>query len=78
MVLYGKTNRFEEAINVFNKGIKICPGFTDLYKNVGLVFKLKKDYLKAIDYWAKYVELSPNASDTELIKKSIENLKLKL
>lgn len=75
-----KTNAdLEDALKEFAKAAELAPGWADAYYNLGLVQdKLGKedDVLKN---WKKYLELSPNAVESEVleIKHRINNLEYK-
>ena len=52
-LIFAKQNEFNQAIEYYEKGIKIDPKYAMIYNNLGTVFKLKANYQKAEDYYKK-------------------------
>jgi C-terminal processing protease CtpA/Prc len=68
---------FEDAIKEFNKAAELAPAWADVYYNLGLIQEqLGKDD-DALRNLRKYVELSPNATDTQEVKQRINKLEYK-
>lgn len=51
---------FDEATKEFNQAIANMPDYSDAYDNVASVYCDKKDYLKALEAYAKALALEPN------------------
>ena len=51
-------NRIQDAINCYEKGIKIDPKYSMIYNNLGTIYKSKKDYKKAESYFKKSIKLN--------------------
>ena len=74
--VYFEINQYRESIKEFEKAIELDPNDADTYRNIGLVyFEGLQDYQKTIFYWQKYLQLNPNASDSNYIRRKIERLK---
>ncbi len=59
-----KNNNFEEAENLFRKAINESPNYGLPYKYLGDIKHSKRDLVKAVENWEKYMELSPLESHT--------------
>ena len=46
-LVLSELKRNEEAINIFNQGIKIDKNFSLLYNNLGIIYQFQKKYKKA-------------------------------
>ena len=46
-------NRLDEALENFNKGLKIDPNYALIYNNMGTIFFNKKEYYKAETFYKK-------------------------
>ena len=57
-----KNNNIEEAENLFRKAINDSPNYGLPYKYLGDIKNIKRDLVKAVENWEKYMELSPNES----------------
>jgi|APSaa5957512622_1039677.scaffolds.fasta_scaffold38662_4 tetratricopeptide (TPR) repeat protein len=72
------TTDYEDAIKEFEKAAKLAPEWPDVYYNLGLIQeKVGKDD-DAIRNLTKYLELSPNASDSREVKKFVAKIEYKL
>ena len=49
--------KLDEAIEWYEKGIKIKPDFAMIYNNLGSLYKLKEDYSKSENYYKKSISL---------------------
>lgn len=54
-----KNNDLEEAEILFRKAINDSPNFGLPYKYLGDINSIKRDLVKAVENWEKYMELSP-------------------
>ena len=57
-LIFMEQKRFDEAINSFEKGIKVDANYAALYDNLGTIYKKKKDYSKSETYYKKSIELN--------------------
>ena len=55
-----KNNNIEEAEILFRKAINDSPNYGLPYKYLGDINNIKRDLVKAVENWEKYMELSPN------------------
>ncbi len=59
--------KWTEVINLYNKILKLSPNNTTANYRLGLVYYGKKDYLKALKFFAKVVNLYPFGYDALLM-----------
>ena len=59
---YLKNSDFDEAEGLLRKLINDDPNFGLPYKYLGDIKHVNRDLVKAVEYWEKYMELSPNDS----------------
>ncbi len=59
---YLEKNNMEKAENLFRKAIDESPTFGEPYKFLGDISHNSRDLVKAVEYWEKYMELSPSRS----------------
>ena len=57
-----KQNDFDTAISLLNKAINQSPKFGLPYKYLGDIKMKNRDLVKAIEYWEKFINLSPEQS----------------
>jgi len=57
-----KNNEIEEAETLFRKAINDSPNYGLPYKYLGDINNTKRDLVKAVENWEKYMELTPNES----------------
>ena len=69
-IVHLKDNNFSEAEILFRRAISESPEFGMPYKYMGDIKYANRDLIKAVEYWEKYMELSPNES--HLVFDSIE------
>jgi len=74
--------RFQDAVNHYEAGLKLNPMWPEGHFNAALVSAELTNYDKAVWHMRAYVELAPNAPDTEEARNQIiiwqDKLKLKL
>lgn len=75
--IYFANGKIEEAIQFFDLAIRIKPEWSEPYLKLGYAYFNKGDFEKAKENLKKYLELAPNAPNTEEIKKLIESLEKK-
>ena len=61
-IVYLEKDELVEAENLFRKAIDESPEYGAPYKYIGDIKYSKRDLVKAIEYWEKYMELSPTES----------------
>ena len=61
-VMHLKEGDISKAEELFRKVISESPEFGMSYKYLGDIKHLKRDLVKAVEYWEKYMELSPKDS----------------
>ena len=61
-VMHLAQNNTSEAEKLFRKIVDESPDFGMSYKYLGDIKYANRDLVKAIEYWEKYMELSPNES----------------
>ena len=69
-VMFLEENNFIESEKLFRKAIIESPAFAMPYKYLGDIKYANRDLVKAVEYWEKYMELSPRES--HLVFDSIE------
>ena len=57
-----KRNEFEDAESILNNAIKKAPKFGLPYKYIGDIKMAKRELVKAVEYWEKFINLSPEES----------------
>ncbi len=68
---------YEDAIKEFEKAATLAPDWPDVYYNLGLIQEKLSKYGDAIKNLTKYLELSPNASDSREVKKFVAKMEYK-
>ncbi len=61
-IVFLNENNIEEAEKHFRKAINDSPEFGEPYKFLGDIKYLNRDLVRAVEYWEKYMELSPKKS----------------
>jgi len=56
-------DRINEAIKIYEKGIKINPEYAMIYNNLGSIYKSKAEYKRAEDYYKKSISLDSKISE---------------
>ena len=80
-IQFAKAGNLDKALETFKKIIEINPNSIGANTNIGNIYRIKKDYQSAINYYSKSFEISPNLNvlfsrantylDSEQIEKSI-------
>ena len=68
-------NRTDEALENFNKGLKIDPSYALIYNNMGTIFFNKKEYSKAENFYKKSCEFNNKLAEP---RNNLGNLYIKL
>lgn len=61
--VYRMRDKYDEAIENYNKAIALKPDYQVCLDNLGLVYALKGDSAKAMEYFNKAIALDPNYAD---------------
>lgn len=56
---YFLNGKYEEALKVLRKLLKICPDNPDVYYNLGIIYESKNQIDTAVQMYTKALELSP-------------------
>jgi tetratricopeptide (TPR) repeat protein len=56
-------NRWNEALNAYNKAIELNPKYGDAFNNLGKTYGRRGDYKRAILYYDRAIELNPKYAD---------------
>lgn len=56
-------NRVNEAIEIYEKGIKFNPEYAMIYNNLGSIYKSKAEYKRAENYYKKSISLDNKISE---------------
>ncbi len=69
-IMYLEDNNFSESEKLFRMAISDSPEFAMPYKYLGDIKYSSRDLVKAVEYWEKYMDLSP--CESHLVFDSIE------
>ncbi|MDH4190340.1 MAG: M48 family metalloprotease [Betaproteobacteria bacterium] len=58
----------QHAFDAYHAALKAAPGFAPTYRALGIHHMKKKDYSRAEAYFARYLQLAPNAPDRDYVK----------
>ena len=58
-VIHLERNNLQESEKLFRKAISESPEFGMPYKYLGDIKYANRELVKAVEYWEKYMELSP-------------------
>lgn len=68
---------YKDTIKEFEKAARLAPGWADVYYNLGMVQEKVNKYNEAVTSLKQYLRLAPNASDTEMVKSTINKIEYK-
>ncbi len=71
---YSMAGNYEKAHEAYNNALKIIPEFSAPYSGLGLLYELKGETKKAIDYYKEYIKLDPEGRFFEEVSSCIEKL----
>jgi cytochrome c-type biogenesis protein CcmH/NrfG len=75
-VAYRRTRRSDEAAAAFRRAIQDVPGHLTAHMNLGIVLSNDlDDPAGAVAAWERYLELAPNAANSDAIRRSLEQAK---
>ena len=66
-LIFANQNEFKQALEYYEKGIKIDPNFAMIYNNLGTIYKSKKNYYKAESYYKKSIDLDNKMAEPQII-----------
>ncbi len=73
---YVKKGEYALAVQEYKEALKQLPDDADTYYNLALVYdQYLKDAKTALDYYQKYLELKPEASDQEAVRQRMQTLR---
>jgi Tfp pilus assembly protein PilF len=72
---YLRKKNYDAAIDRFHDAIRYKPNFALPHRRLGEAYEKKREKAKAVEYYRKYLEILPAASDAEKIGKRIARLK---
>ncbi len=73
--LYYETGAYSNSVKEFKEVSRINPERADINMNIGMVYYSKlREYEKALKYFHRYLELSPDAADGDIIRKIIKQI----
>ena len=61
--ILGKSGKYQEAIEHFDKAIELDPNYVDAWYNKGVVLDNLGEHEEAIECYDKALELDPNNAD---------------
>ena len=66
-VLYRKSGRFQEALEVYQRGLAVAPKHKNLLRNSGILLDVYLDMPKqALEHYTRYRELEPDDKEVEI------------
>jgi len=68
---------YEDAIKEFEQAATFAPDWPDVYYNLGFIQEKVNKYDDAVRNLKRYLELSPNASDAEMVKSTVNKIEYK-
>ena len=72
---YRGIGKFDKAVELYRKAIKIDPSFPNAHRNLGVVLAYDlHDAKQALPEFRRYLELVPDAKDADAIKQTIRDL----
>lgn len=75
-VAYRRTRRSDRAADAFRRAIQDVPGHLNAHMNLGIVLANDlDDPAGAAAAWERYLELAPNAANSDAIRRSLEQVK---
>ncbi len=72
--LYNSTTALQKAKNAYEQAIALRPDFSAAHYNLGLVYSRLEDRQKALKHLKRFLELSPNARNGDVVRKYIQKL----
>ncbi|MCP4649721.1 MAG: tetratricopeptide repeat protein [PVC group bacterium] len=74
-VAYSKAKLFNEAVDALNKSLELEEENPEANYNLGVIYqKARRNPARAIFYYKKYLELSPEAADRIAVQREIDSL----
>lgn len=58
--VYLRVSRLDDAQDIFEKLLRMFPSDSDNYYNLGIVYYQKKEFIKALDYFLKAIDIDEN------------------
>ncbi len=70
----GKEQKYTEAIAEMQKGLQVAPNNAEIWYNLGGAYFTIKDYPKALDAWARTLQLNPNHPQAKHGYETLKNM----
>ncbi len=77
-IVLSQSGQYEKALEAYNQSLKLNPNHYPIYRNIGIVFYVNGNYAEALNFFNKFLSLSDDKSTKALVRKDIENIRLKL
>ncbi|MEW5821484.1 MAG: tetratricopeptide repeat protein, partial [Cyanobacteriota bacterium] len=74
-LVYLENNDYDNAVKYLNKAISINSDYAKAYFNLGLAYSKLNNFGMAISNYEKYLNLEPDAPNTDVVEKEIQRLK---
>lgn len=69
-----KQNDYVEALSSFREALRMDPEFAEVYREMGLIYRQRKEEQRALRALKIYLQLKPDASDKTIVQGWIEEL----
>lgn len=77
-IVFANNGNYEKALESYTKSLNLNPDYPLTYRNIGILFYVSENYTEALKYFNKFLSLSDDQETNALVKKDIENIKMKL
>lgn len=71
---YRLSGAFDSAMTMLGEAEKRESGLADIYKELGALYHTKGSYIKAVESYKRYLQLSPQAKDKAFIESQIRKI----
>ena len=69
---------FDSTLTMLTEAEKRESGNPDIYKELGALYESKDNYVKALEGYKRYLQLSPNAKDKKGIEAKMKSITQKM
>jgi len=69
-----KEDKIAEALEAYQKALRLNPDFAEVYKRLGQIYMAKKDKERALRSFKIYLQLKPDSEDKQLVEGWINSL----
>jgi tetratricopeptide (TPR) repeat protein len=77
-IVLTQAGNYDEAIKSYQKSLELNPTHYLVYRNIGIIFYVNQNYLEAQKYFNRFIALSDDEETKALVRKDLENIRLKL